>query len=73
MRFVKIDYKTAHNAVDNNNSLHWNGWNIVEWKKNPDAFFNKNGSFRNGNWGMTRQFPVDSDGTWKVPEKYVAR
>ncbi len=72
MKIATVDYETAHKIVEKNYSLHWNGWTIVEWKKNPDAFFNKNGMFRNGSWGAVRQFPVDSDGTWKVPVKYVA-
>jgi hypothetical protein len=69
---VEIDYDTAHKVVDSNNSLYWNGWTIVEWKKNDDAFFKKNGSFRNGSWGLVvRTVPVSESGTWKVPSKYV--
>ena len=72
MKFANVDYTTAHNVVESNNALSWDGWTIVEWKKNPDGFWNKFGSQRNNVWGVERRMAVQDDGTWKVPAKYVA-
>lgn len=72
MKFSDVDYNTAHKIVDSNKNLSWNGWTIIEWKKNPDGYWNKFGSFRNGSWGVERKMPVQDNGTWRVPVKYVA-
>ena len=65
-----IDYDTAHKIVESNNNLFWNGWDIIDWKANPDGFYKKNGMFLNGRWGITRKYSPGSNG-WKVPSKYV--
>jgi len=69
--FVSVDYDTIHQIVEKNKNLFWNGWQVVEWRKDPDAFFKKTGLYRNGSWGnVVRRINVDTDGTWKVPTKY---
>ena len=68
---VYVDYNTAHEIVNNNRNLYWDGWDIIEWRKDPDACFNKYGMFRNGSWGKARRITVSNDGTWKVSSKYV--
>jgi hypothetical protein len=69
---VYVDYDMAHKIVDSRPNLYWDGWTIVEWRRDSEGFFNKNGSFRNGQWGRTmRRMDVSSSGTWKVPAKYV--
>lgn len=73
MKLATVDYETAHSIVSKNHRLTWNGWNIVEWSKNPDGYYKKTGMFREGDWYITKTFPLESDGTWKVPSKYVAR
>ena len=70
--FEYVNYSTAHKIVEKNKNLFWNGWEIVEWRKDADAFFNKNGLFRNDSWGkVIRRIPLENNGTWKVPTKYV--
>lgn len=70
MSLVSVDYDRAHSIVDSNYSLFWDGWTIVEWKPYKDAFYKKNGLFRNGKWGVARRYEP-SDIGWKVPAKYV--
>jgi hypothetical protein len=67
-----IGYDTAHTVVDNNNNLYWDGWTIVDWKPSRDAFYKKNGVFRDGRWGIARRYNPGSNG-WKVPAKYVGK
>lgn len=64
------NYKYAHKIVNENRSLSWDGWNIVEFKPNPDAYFMEKGAFVNGKWGVKNVFPITEQG-WKVPKKYV--
>jgi hypothetical protein len=56
--------------VDNNHSLSWDGWNIIEFKPNPDAYFMQNGVFKNLKWGTINVFPITEQG-WDVPKRYA--
>lgn len=51
--------------------LYWDNYDIVMWEKNNNGCYNKYGKFRNNNWGIAKVIPVSSDGTWKLPGKYV--
>jgi len=67
---VTIDYETAHKIVESNNNLSWDGWKIVDFKKDFKAEFSVNGVRLNNTWGFCRVYDVDRNG-WKVPVKYV--
>lgn len=64
------NYAYAHKLVDNNYYLSWDGWNIVEFKPNPDAYFMSNGVFKNFSWGTTNVFSITEQG-WDVPKRYA--
>lgn len=49
----------------------WDGWALVFFKPNPNGFNDKNGAFKNNQWGVQARVDVDTDGLWKVPVKYV--
>ena len=71
MNFINASYDKAHAIVNNNKNLFWNGWEIVEVRRDADAIFNKYGIFHKGAWHkVVRRVSVDSDGMWKVPVKY---
>ena len=71
MNFINANYDKAHAIVNNNKNLFWNGWEIVEVRRDVDAVFNKYGIFHKGAWHkVMRRIAVDSDGIWKVPVKY---
>ena len=72
MKTVEVDYDTIHKIVDSNRNLHWDGWSVVETKRDADAIFTKSAMFRDGQWlRVTRTTNVSQNGTWKVPQKYV--
>jgi hypothetical protein len=50
---------------------YWDNYNLIIWKKNPTGFSNKNGLFKNNSWGISENFPISTDGTWKMSDKYV--
>jgi hypothetical protein len=71
--YAELDYDQAHAFVDNNKSLgfYWDGWDIVKWTPSPNGFSQKNGMFRNNQWGFFVNIPCTDLGTWKVLSKYV--
>lgn len=58
------------NIVSQNDSLSWDGWNVVELKQNKNAWSKVNGCFVNGSWYIKNTFSVEHDG-WSIPNKYV--
>lgn len=56
--------------VDYNRSLSWDGWDVVELIKYPNAMYKKNGCFKEGKWYLKNVFPVKENG-WSIPKKYI--
>lgn len=52
--------------------LEWDGWDVVHYKKNNSAQFDKNGAFKNGSWYKKTVYPISSDG-WIIPNNMVMR
>jgi hypothetical protein len=63
-------YNYAHELVSKNSSLFWNGWDIVEFRKNQSAEYDVAGKRIDESWGFTKTFPITEKG-WEVPERYV--
>jgi len=49
----------------------WKNYDLVIWEKDPNAFFNIKGIFRNDAWGKAEVFTVNQKGNWVLPKKYV--
>lgn len=58
--------------VDSRSDLQWEGWNVVRYKKNADAQFDRNGVFCNGQWYNKFTFPITEHG-WSIPDRIGAR
>ena len=58
--------------VENNESLRWDGWNIIHYKKMPTAWMKPQGAFIDGNWYVTKHYNVSEKG-WDLPEKLMAK
>ena len=56
--------------VQNNRSLSWEGWNVVELTKSNSAMFKTDGAYVNGSWYIKKIFSADRDG-WRIPNKYA--
>ncbi len=54
-----------------NIDTYWDNYNLIIWKKDIGGYSNTNGVFRNNNWGIANSIPVDENGTWILPLKYV--
>lgn len=72
-QYSELNYTQAHDFVAKNSNLgfHWNGWDIVKWTPNANGFTQKNGMYRNGQWGFAVTIPCTDNGTWRVLSKYV--
>ena len=58
------------NIVENNGSLSWDGWTVVESKVDPNGWSNVKGSFINDQWHMQNRFEPTEQG-WNIPNKFM--
>jgi hypothetical protein len=56
--------------VDNNDSLRWDGWDVLTTKKSPTAWMKPEGIYKNGSWYLQQRFIVSEKG-WEIPDKFV--
>jgi hypothetical protein len=56
--------------VENNDSLSWNGWDVLQFTKSPSAWMKPEGVFKDGNWFIQKRFPISESG-WEIPQKLV--
>ncbi len=56
--------------VENNKSLEWNGWDVVEIQKSPTGWMKPNGMFRNNEWFVRKFYNLNSNG-WDIPSRFV--
>ncbi len=72
---ITLDYKQAHTFVEQQNNIgndvRWDGWDMLFWRENPNAYKTKSGAFRNGRWGMQTRIKPNKAGIWLVSEKNV--
>ena len=60
----------AETIVENNKSLSWIGWDIIQLTKSPTAWMKPEGIFKNGNWYLKKQYNLSTSG-WEIPDKFV--
>lgn len=58
--------------VSYRSDLEWEGWDVIQYKKNNSAQFDKHGAFKNGSWYKKTIFPLNQDG-WSIPNSMVMR
>jgi hypothetical protein len=51
----------------------WDGWDLVFFRPDPRGIHNVGGAFRNGVWGFENRSPLQSDGTWAIDWRNVAK
>jgi hypothetical protein len=49
----------------------WNNYDLVIWKKDNGGYSDIKGVYRNDAWGKAEKISVNSEGIWKLPNKYV--
>ena len=58
--------------VSSRSDLVWDGWNVVRYKKNPNAQFDSTGAFYKGAWHKKYVFPITEHG-WSIPNSIGIR
>jgi predicted FMN-binding regulatory protein PaiB len=56
--------------VENNKSLNWDGWTVVESKKDALGYMKSNGAFINSAWYVQKRYEPTENG-WNIPNKLV--
>jgi hypothetical protein len=59
-------------VVENNKSLSWDGWTVVELKKSAMAWMKPNAKFINNEWYVANRFDANIDG-WNIPAGLVKK
>jgi hypothetical protein len=58
------------NIVENNDSLSWDGWTVLENKTNENGMLSKDGAYVNGKWIVQKRYELGATG-WEIPNKFV--
>jgi hypothetical protein len=61
---LKLNYDAVHRFVDGFPNASWDGYTLELFKPTPRGFTNKNGAFRNGQWGLLDRIAPDDKGIW---------
>lgn len=76
MSRISVGYSEVDSFVSDQRAsgsdVYWDGWTMVFWRPNKNGYGDRCGSFRNGRWGVQARVDVESDGTYRIPTKYVA-
>jgi hypothetical protein len=73
MAKIALDYNQAHNFVEKNkkNGFYWDGYSIMKWTPGHNGYMQKNGMFRNNQWGYSLRYEVNPKGIWEISDKYA--
>ena len=55
----------------NSHDSYWENYDLLIWKESPGGFTDVKGMFRKDQWGIAERIPVNEQGIWKLPKKYV--
>lgn len=61
--------ETMEAIVENNKSLSWDGWTVVESFK-ENGIRSKDAVLIAGKWVVQKRYDVDANG-WEIPDKFV--
>jgi len=64
------NYEQADSIVSKNKSLRWDGWDIVQFKADASAEYDKRGVRYNNKWGFEKRYSPDREG-WRVPDGFI--
>lgn len=69
---MEITLDQAEKIVNANPNLYWDGWNIEALKQNNNACLLTSGVYRNGQWHQRQVFPLNENGKYDLPKKFIA-
>lgn len=51
------------------NNVRWEGWDLVFFTPDDQAYYSRNGAFRDGSWGFLNRSAVTTKGEWKIDRR----
>jgi hypothetical protein len=63
---------TMESIVENNDSLSWDGWTVVESTPSSTAWSKPGAAFVNGVWNLVRRYEPTEKG-WNISSKLVGK
>jgi hypothetical protein len=57
--------------VNDNKSLTWDGWTVVNYTKSPTAWTKTSGAFVNNSWHTATRYEPTAAG-WDLPNRFVS-
>jgi hypothetical protein len=70
MIMVINSLEAMESIVENNTSLSWDGWTVIEFKKSPSAWMSPEGAYQNGEWIIRKRYEWNNG--WNIPKKFVS-
>lgn len=65
-----LNYDQAHKYVEDQQAkgrkVFWDGWKIITFTPTPSCLFRTDARFIDGQWGIAKSYPPNSDGKWRV-------
>lgn len=74
---LEFDIKSVHKMVNQQRSMgvdvRWENYDVIFFRPADHAMYSADGEFRNGVWGFSNRFGVNSDGKWKIDSRNLKR
>jgi hypothetical protein len=64
--------ETMEAIVENDDTLSWDGWNVVQLISSPTGWTKPNGAFVNGQWFAKTVYSITEVG-WNISSKLVKK
>jgi len=55
------------------NDVRWDGWDMIFFRPSEKGIYNKDGAFRNGQWGFDNRVTVNDKGLWEIDYRNVRK
>jgi hypothetical protein len=62
--------ETMEKIVKNNQSLSWDGWDVINSYPKPSGWMDKAGAYIDGQWHIQKRYLLTESG-WEIPTKFV--
>jgi len=66
---MNLTLSEAEVFVENNPNAKWDGWNIMLYTPNPNAFMRKAAGFHNGQWCLKATIAPNQEGRYVIGKK----
>lgn len=62
--------EVMESIVEDNDSLSWDGWTVIESDLKKDGMLSVDGAYVNGKWIVQKRYSPEANG-WNIPNRLV--